>query len=79
MPKFQYEAMDSQGQEVKAELEALSSEEAISRIRNMGYFPTKVREKGGWRRGKSEQKKTTEPRQRRGTGGKRNTFHCTTG
>jgi len=70
MPKFQYEAMDSQGQEVKAELEALSSEEAISRIRNMGYFPTKVREKGGWRRGKAEQKKTTEPRQKRGTGGK---------
>ena len=45
MPTFQYEAMNAQGQEVKDEIEALSSEEAISRIRNLGYFPTKIREK----------------------------------
>ncbi len=47
MAVFQYEAMDASGQEVKAELEAVDSTEAVSRIRAMGYFPTKVKEKGG--------------------------------
>jgi type IV pilus assembly protein PilC len=43
MPVFQYSALDAQGVEVKDEIEALSQKEAISKIRNMGYFPTKVR------------------------------------
>ena len=43
MPVFQYIALDSNGKEVKAEIEALSSKEAISKIRNKGLFPTKVR------------------------------------
>jgi type IV pilus assembly protein PilC len=42
MPMFKYEALDSQGVSVKDEIEALSQQEAISKIRNMGYFPTKV-------------------------------------
>jgi type IV pilus assembly protein PilC len=46
MPLFQYSALDSQGVEVKDEIEALSQKEAISKIRNMGYFPTKVRASG---------------------------------
>jgi len=46
MPVFQYEALDEKGNEVKAEIEALSSKEAISKIRNKGFFPTKVRAKG---------------------------------
>jgi type IV pilus assembly protein PilC len=37
--------LDSQGVEIKDEIEALSEKEAISKIRNMGYFPTKVRSK----------------------------------
>jgi type IV pilus assembly protein PilC len=45
MPTYSYEAMNSSGQEVKDELEAASSEEAIQKIRGKGYFPTKVREK----------------------------------
>ncbi len=45
MPVFQYVALDSQGVEVKDEIEALSEKEAISKIRNLGYFPTKVRSK----------------------------------
>ncbi|MEN6577083.1 MAG: type II secretion system F family protein [Phycisphaerales bacterium] len=45
MPVFQYVALDSQGVEIKDEIEALSEKEAISKIRNMGYFPTKVRAK----------------------------------
>ena len=43
MPVFQYTALDPNGKEVKAEVEALSSKEAISKIRNKGLFPTKVR------------------------------------
>ena len=50
MATFQFEAMNAQGKEEKGEIEALSSEEAISKIRNMGFFPTKIREKGGARR-----------------------------
>ncbi len=47
MPKFQYEAMNAAGQEVKDEVVAPTSEEAIAKIRTLGYFPTKVRQKGG--------------------------------
>jgi len=43
---FQYEAMDAKGQEVRAELEAASQEEAITKIRALGHFPTQVRLKG---------------------------------
>jgi type IV pilus assembly protein PilC len=45
MGTFAYEAMNSSGQEVKDEIDAASTEEAISKIRQKGYFPTKVREK----------------------------------
>jgi type IV pilus assembly protein PilC len=47
MPKFQYEALNSAGQEIKDELDAPNSEDAIAKIRALGYFPTKVRQKGG--------------------------------
>ena len=47
MGTFQYEAMNAAGQEVKDEVEATNSEDAITKIRNLGYFPTKVRQKGG--------------------------------
>ena len=46
MPIFQYVALDSRGTEVKDKIEALSEKEAISKIRNLGYFPTKVRARG---------------------------------
>ncbi len=45
MPTFTYEAMNASGQEVKAEIEAGSSDEAIARIRQQGFFPTKIKEK----------------------------------
>lgn len=47
MPVFQYEAMNAAGQEVKDEIEAPTSEDAIAKIRGLGYFPTKVKQKGG--------------------------------
>lgn len=45
MPTYQYEAMNSVGQAVSGRLEAASSEEAISKIRSMGNFPTKIKER----------------------------------
>jgi type IV pilus assembly protein PilC len=45
MPTYAYVAMNSSGQEVKEELDADSSEQAIAKIRSKGYFPTKVKEK----------------------------------
>lgn len=44
MPKFNYVAMDSRGKETKGSLEVGSQNEAISRLKEMGYFPTKVTE-----------------------------------
>ena len=46
MPVFQYEAMDARGQEVRAEVDAGTQEEAITKIRALGQFPTQVRMKG---------------------------------
>ncbi len=42
MPKFSYVAMDSRGKETKGTLEVGSQNEAIGRLKEMGYFPTKV-------------------------------------
>src|SRR5438477_3500481 len=50
MATFAFEAMNSSGQEVKDEIDATDSAEAISKIRGKGYFPTKVREKAGKKR-----------------------------
>ncbi|HZZ43433.1 MAG TPA: type II secretion system F family protein [Tepidisphaeraceae bacterium] len=45
MATYAFEAMNTSGQEVKDEIDAASSEEAIAKIRAKGFFPTKVREK----------------------------------
>jgi len=44
MPTFVYEALNSAGKPQKGTVEAVSSEEAIQRIKGQGYFPTSVRE-----------------------------------
>jgi type IV pilus assembly protein PilC len=68
MPVFKYEALDSQGVAVKDEIEALSQKEAVSKIRNMGYFPTKVQSKGAEK--KTAAKAAAGPKSRRGAWGK---------
>jgi type IV pilus assembly protein PilC len=68
MPVFQYSALDAQGVEVKDEIEALSQKEAISKIRNMGYFPTKVRASGGAK--KPGARAGAKPAKRRGAAGR---------
>ena len=47
MATFLYEAMNQTGQEVKDEIDAITTEDALAKIRNLGYFPTRIREKGG--------------------------------
>jgi type IV pilus assembly protein PilC len=44
MPTFKYEAMDTSGGEVKDSVEAMNEEEAQQKIRQMGYFVTKITE-----------------------------------
>ncbi|MBW8041121.1 MAG: type II secretion system F family protein [Planctomycetes bacterium] len=68
MPVFKYEALDSQGVAIKNEIEALSQKEAVSKIRNMGYFPTKVNARGAGK--KTAAKAAGRPKRRRGAGGK---------
>ncbi len=67
MPKFQYEAMNASGQEVKDEVEAPNADEAIAKIRAQGYFPTKVKAKGGQK--KQESGGGALPGQKRKKGG----------
>jgi type IV pilus assembly protein PilC len=68
MPLFKYEALDSQGVAIKNEVEALSQKEAVSKIRNMGYFPTKVIAAGGAK--KIAAAAAAKPKRRRGAGGR---------
>ena len=42
MPKYSYVAMDSRGKETKGTLEVASQNEAITRVKEMGFFPTKI-------------------------------------
>src|SRR5207248_8878630 len=62
MPTFKFEAMDTTGSEVKDTVEAPSEEEAQQKIKQMGYFVTKITEvaaktKKG-KKGKGRKKKT---------------------
>jgi len=70
MPLFKYEALDSQGVAIKNEVEALSQKEAVSKIRNMGYFPTKVLSVGAGKAGAAAAGAIAKPKKRRGAGGK---------
>jgi type IV pilus assembly protein PilC len=46
MPTFMYEAMDNKGMEVKDTIEAATEQEAQSKIRERGFYVTKISEKG---------------------------------
>ena len=47
MSSYTYEAMDTHGKEVKAEIDAASEADALEKIRALNLFPTKVNLKGG--------------------------------
>ncbi len=44
MSRFAYVALDAKGRENKGQLDAATSLEAVSRLKEMGWFPTKVTE-----------------------------------
>jgi type IV pilus assembly protein PilC len=46
MPRFNYIALDSRGQESTGVIEASSSNDAVGQLRQSGYFPTSVVEEG---------------------------------
>ena len=52
MPTFKFEAMDTTGEEVKDQIEALNEEEAQQKIKQMGYFVTKLTQTGAAAAGK---------------------------
>src|SRR5712691_9484306 len=55
MPTFKFEAMDTTGGEVKDSVDALSEEEAQQKIKQMGYFVTKITEvAAGKKKGKGK-------------------------
>lgn len=57
MATFQYEAMDNTGLEIKESIEANSEQEATQKIREKGFYVTKIVEKG---RAKDKDKKKTK-------------------
>ncbi len=61
MPTYKYEAMDTSGKEVKDAIDAGSEEEAQQKIKQMGYFVTKITEvavgKKGGKKGVKKRKK----------------------
>lgn len=69
MATFQYEAMNQAGQEVKDEIEAPSTEEALAKIRGLGYYPTKLRQKGGKKAAKAGAAGGAAPAKKKQPGG----------
>ena len=58
MPVFTYEAMDAKGKPTKGTLEVANQNEALNRLKEMGFFPTKVVESDkGKDKGKDKDKK----------------------
>jgi type IV pilus assembly protein PilC len=53
MPTYKFEAMSTTGEEVKDSIDAASEEEAQQKIRQMGYFVTRIQEVGGTKKGKA--------------------------
>ena len=72
MPKYNYVAMDPKGKETKGTLEVATQNEAITRVKEMGLFPTKIVEIDKAKE-KSDSKTKTAPKKaggkKRGGGG----------
>jgi type IV pilus assembly protein PilC len=68
MPIYQYEAMDSTGQEIKDMVDAPNEAEAQATIRQMGYFVTKISVKKA-RKSPTEKKQITKKKRTFALGG----------
>lgn len=60
MPRFNYIALDSRGQESTGLVEAPSTNDAIGQLRQAGYFPTNVYEEGLGRVGEKKARRATK-------------------
>ena len=70
MPKYSYVAMDSRGKEQKGAIEAASQNEAITRVKEMQLFPTKIVEVDK-AKDKPDKKAKAKPDKKGGKGGKK--------
>ncbi len=80
MPVYQYEAMDNTGTEVKETIEAASEAEAQQKIKEKGFFVTKIAEKGrGKKKKEPVKKKAAGSRRKKGFsfGGVKSKHLCT--
>lgn len=66
MPTFAYEALDASGKPRKGEIDAGTSDEAIAKIKNQGFFPTSVRERKSKGGPKGEAAKSTKKKKKKG-------------
>ena len=71
MPTYQYEAMDNTGLEIKETIDAGSEAEAQQKIKEKGFFVTKIQEKGRSTKSKS---KTQAEQKKKQQGRKKTTF-----
>lgn len=77
MAMFKFEAMDTSGTEVKDSIEAPSEEEAQQKIKQMGYFVTKIAEVSGGRKKKEKGKGGAKKKKAFTIGGVSNKQLCT--
>ena len=73
MPKFNYVALDTRGNETKGSIDVGSQNEAIGRVKEMGLFPTKIteaekEEKAATKKGKAKPA-VKKPGAKKGGGG----------
>ncbi|MBU0637948.1 MAG: type II secretion system F family protein [Planctomycetes bacterium] len=68
MAVFAYEALNASGQEVKAEVEAPTKEDAVAKVRGLGYFPTKVSEKVDKKKAAARREAAAGPSRRKAAG-----------
>ncbi len=77
MPTFKFEAMSTTGEEVKDQIDAPSEEEAQQKIRQMGYFVTRIQETAGQKKGKAKGPKRRKKGRVFTIGGVRTKHLCT--
>ena len=65
MPTYQYEAMDNTGLEIKETIEAGSEAEAQQKIKEKGFFVTKISERSKAAKKKDAKRKTTGRRKKK--------------
>ncbi len=76
MPSYKFEAMDTAGEEVKDQIEATNEEEAQQKIKQMGYFVTKLTQVGAAGTKGKKKKKTGRSRKTFTIGGVSNKMLC---